>query len=81
MEGQVKEDVDDDMFSKTSSNFSGMAAHTLVWNFTSHFFFTCIGFIFFGTANKLPLMIIRLCSATISICYISTSLTLAAILF
>ena len=37
MEGQVKEDVDDDMFSKTSSNFSGMTAHTWVWSFTLHF--------------------------------------------
>ena len=59
MEGQAKEDVDDDMFSKTSSNFSGMVAHTLEYGALLRIFFTCIGFIFFGAANKVPLMIIR----------------------
>ena len=53
MEGQAKEDVDDDMFLKTNSNFSGMAAHTLEYGALLGIFFTCIGFIFFGTANKL----------------------------
>ena len=59
MEGQAKEDVDDDMFSKTNNNFSGMVAHTLEYGALLRIFFTCIGFIFFDTANKLPLMIIR----------------------
>ena len=39
MEGQAKEDVDDDMFSKTSSNFSEMAAHTLEYGALLSIFF------------------------------------------
>jgi len=39
MERQAKEDVDDDMFSKTSSNFSGMVAHTLEYGALLHIFF------------------------------------------
>ena len=44
MEGQEKEYVDDDMFSKTNNNFSGMAAHTLEYGALLRIFFTCIGF-------------------------------------
>ena len=39
MEGQAKEDVDDDMFSKTNNNFSGMVAHTLEYGALLRIFF------------------------------------------
>ena len=58
MECQAKEDVDNDKFSKTSRNFSGMAAQHLSMELCFTFYYL-YRLNIFGTANNLAFMIIR----------------------